>query len=301
MIKRFLFSIGLFIVLVAPASAHPTGNLIIVQNTLYWSYIDPVDDLAHHACVMICKQGEEPEVLIRSAFAGSDFMLFANKEDEIYIIERKIHPDSRTFQIRVLKMCPGEQPKAIWNWMDDPMHIGEGGFMMPNDETIIFVHYPSLYHVKKGAQPQLYIEWVAPLKRMRAIENEEMLLLSDGECWRVNSKGKVVQHWDSVIDPKVGDAPLGRNQIFDMDYLDGQLLLAYWGKRSYELYTQEGTHTCLLQQKSPYTPHWVAIDDEHYYLFSSELIFDGSTPQPLLQYLDTLGNLVPIWEGTRME
>lgn len=89
--------------------------------------------------------------------------------------------------------------------------------MMPDDETIIFVHYPSLYYVKKGSAPQLYKEWLAPLKRIRAIENQEMLLLGDGECWRVNSQGKVLSHWDLLVDPKIEDAPLGRNQIFGMD------------------------------------------------------------------------------------
>jgi len=283
------------------AGAHPTGNLIVLQNTLYWSYIHPVDDPAHHTCVMMCEPGQAARVLLRSDCAGRDFMLYANAEDEIYIIERKILSDSRTFQIRVLKMCPWEEPIVIWNWVDDPMHIGEGGFMMPDDETIIFVHYPSLYYVKKGSAPQLYKEWLAPLKRIRAIENQEMLLLGDGECWRVNSQGKVLSHWDLLVDPKIEEAPLGRNQIFGMDYLDGQLLLAYWGKRSFELYTQDGTRTCLLQQKSPYTPHWVAMDDEYYYMFSSELIFDGSTPQPLLQCLDAQGNWIPIWSGTSMD
>lgn len=301
MIKKPLLTLGLIFWAVASAMAHPTGNLIVVQNTLYWSYIDPVDDPAHHACVMMCEPGQAAQLLIRSDFAGSDFMLYANSKDEIYIIERKILPDSRTFQIRVLKMCPGEHPKLIWNWMDDPMHIGEGGFMMPDDETILFVHHPSLYQIKKGSQPQLYKEWVAPLKRMRAIENQEMLLLSDGECWRVNSQGKVLQHWDSLLDPKVRDAPLGRNQIFDLDYQNGRLLIAYWGKRSFEVYSEDGASTCLLQQKRPYAPHWVAMDRDDYYLFSSKLIFDGSNPQPALQSVDDEGNLIPIWSGKSLK
>jgi len=70
------------------AFAHPTGNMVAVGESVFWSYINPINDPNHYACVMIWTKGSQPIVFFQSEYAASDFMLYNNQE-EIYLIERK--------------------------------------------------------------------------------------------------------------------------------------------------------------------------------------------------------------------
>ena len=272
---------ALLLVLTVTVQAHPTGNMITVGPYVLWSYINPVDDPKHHACVMIWEEGSEPKVFIQSYYAASDFMLYNNQSD-IYIIERRYFQSTENFEIRILKATVDSEPKIIWNWFKDEWRIGEGGFFMISDDQIVFAMYPNIYTLKKGEIPIIYFEFDHPLKKIRAKENNQILLLGDNACFLVQQDGTALKQWDKLIDNEVRYAPLNLNQIFDSDYDNGELLLAYWGNRSFDIIDESGHRRTLVQQSDPLAPHWVAFSGNKLLLFSSELIFDGSTPKPHL-------------------
>ena len=99
-----------------------------------------------------------------------------------------------------------------------------------------------------------------------------------------------------LIDPGLENAPMNRNQIFDADYSMGKLLISYWGRRSFDLIDPNGKRQIILQQSEPFTPHWVAFRDREKLLFSSKLIFDGSTIKPHLTLLNELNHKRVIWD-----
>lgn len=274
--------------------AHPTGNMVTIGENVLWSYINPLNDPDHHACIMIWTKGAEPKVYMQSEYAASDFMIYS-KHNDLYIIERKFTQTSAEFQVRVLKAKIGEKPRVIWDWFQDNYRIGEGGFYMFSDNQMIFGKYPNIYSLKKGEQPTRYFEFDHPIKRIRAIEHNQILLLGDNTCYLVQPNGKIIQQWNDLIDQKVKNAPMNRNQVFDADYSNGQLLLSYWGRRSFDLINSNGERKIILQQAVPLTPHWVAFRNKEKLLFSSRLIFDGSTPKPLLTLLDEQNNQRVIW------
>ena len=275
--------------------AHPTGNMITVGENVLWSYINPINDPNHYACVMIWTKGYQPKVFIQSEYPASDFMLY-NKQNEIYIIERKFLQASDEFQIRVLKSTIGSKPKVIWNWFKDDNRIGEGGFFMLSDNQMVFGKYPEIYSLKKGEQPTKHFEFDNPINRIRAVENNQILLLGDNSCYLVQQNGDILKQWSDLIDPTLENAPMNRNQVFDADYYKEDLLLSYWGRRSFDLIDASGKREIILQQSEPYTPHWVAFWNKEKLLFSSQLIFDGSTPKPNLSLLDEGNNQSIIWK-----
>ncbi|WP_299550858.1 hypothetical protein [Seonamhaeicola sp.] len=67
--------------------AHPTGNMIVVGDTVMWPYIDPIDNMQHHACIMSWRKGTKPGIILKSEFSASNFML-SNNSNVIYIIKR---------------------------------------------------------------------------------------------------------------------------------------------------------------------------------------------------------------------
>lgn len=276
------------------AHAHPTGNMITIGEHVIWSYINPINDSNHFACVMIWSKGAQPKVFIQSEFAASDFMLFS-KQNEIYIVERKFLQASDEFHVRVLKTTIGTQPKVIWDWFRDDFRIGEGGFFMLSDNQMVFGKYPEIYSLKKGEQPTRYFKFDQPINRIRAVEQNQILLLGENSGYLVQQNGKVLKQWNDLIDPTVENAPMNRNQVFDADYSNGELLLSYWGRRSFDLIEANGNRQIMLQQAEPHTPHWVAFWNKEKLLFSSQLIFDGSTPKPHLTLLNEQNKQSVIW------
>lgn len=275
--------------------AHPTGNLISVGDHVLWSYINPIDDTEHHACIMIWEKDSEPKVFLQSEYSASDYMLY-NDQNDIYIIERRHLETTQTFEVRVLRTTTDTKPRVIWDWFKDEWRIGEGGFFMLSDNQIVFGKYPEIYTLKKNGKPQKYFDFDQPVKRIRAVENNQILLLGDNACYLTKKDGSIVKQWNHLIDDKIKNAPLNRNQIFDADILNGNLLVAYWGKRSFEWIDKNGQRQTLLQQSEPLTPHWVALWNNEKLLFSSELIFDGSTPKPQLILMYSNGKSKVIWD-----
>ncbi|MEQ9467123.1 MAG: hypothetical protein RLN88_06890 [Ekhidna sp.] len=284
----------LLLLLTSYAFAHPTGNMIVIGDNVLWSYVNPINDPNHYACVMIWTKGSQPKVFVQSEYAASDFMLY-NKQNEIYMIERRFLQASDEFHIRVLKSTIGSQPKVIWDWFKDDYRIGEGGFFMLSDDQMVFGKYPEIYSLKKGEQPATYFKFDQPINKIRAVEHNQILLLSDNTCYLVQQNGNILKQWNDLIDQKVENAPMNRNQVFDADYSKGELLLSYWGRRSFDLINANGKRQIILQQSDPYTPHWVAFWNKEKLLFSSKLIFDGSTPKPHLTLLTEQNNQSLIW------
>lgn len=276
--------------------AHPTGNMVTVGKYVLWPYVDPVDDPAHHACLMLWHPNRSPEVLLRSEHPASDFMLY-NRGETIYAIERRHIDCTQKFEIRILKFRIGERPDIIWDWFEDEWRIGEGGFVMPSDDEVIFGKYPGIYHLKKKKTPLEYFQFDSPIHRIRSVEGGRLLLLGDDHCWLVDFNGKMIKQWNNLVKKEVADAPLGRNQIFDADYHNGELLLAYWGNRSFVI-VEEGIHKkTIVNQKKPFVPHWVAYYGKDKLLFSSELVFDGRNPKPRLMLYREKNIVEAIWTG----
>jgi hypothetical protein len=288
---------GLCFILAAPIDAHPTGDMIAVGNHVLWSYINPVDDLEHHACIMIWEQGKRPKVLLQSAFPASDYMLYS-KEETVYIIERRFIAAKDIFECRIFKMKIGGPPIEIWTWFKDEWRVGEGGFFMPADDQIVFAKYPSVYCMDKGEKPIMHhFESSVPINGLRAVGNDEFLLIGENSCSLLDKKGNILKNWKNLLEEEVHKPPLNRNRVFDIAYQNGALLLAYWGKRAFISISNKGIRKTLIQKEAPLVPHWVCFQGSNKLLFFSELLFDGSAPKPNLLLYQPNEELVGIWRG----
>jgi hypothetical protein len=283
-------------VLSMSALAHPTGDLISVDGSVLWSYVSPVDDPDHHACVMRWKEGAAPEVLVRSVYQASDYMLY-NRGNVVYIIERRFVQATDAFESRVLKMKMGEEAVEIWGWFEDAWRVGEGGFVMEGDDRMIFAAYPAVYSLDKGGKPRKYpIAPSEPVNGLKEVGGGQLLVMGEAACWLLDEKGDIVRSWNSLLNEKVENAPLNRNRIFDLDYRNGELLMAYWGQRSFETISGSGERKVVAQYGDPLTPHWVSYHGNGKLLFASELRFDGSNPKPHLVFMKPDGKTVEIWK-----
>lgn len=271
-------NMAFYLILIASAKmfAHPNGNIIITQNgCVLWPYVSPVGDIGHHASLLLWDQRSKPRLFLKSEYEASDYFLY-NEGKSIYIVERRYLGEKDIFESRILKTSINfETPKVIWPWFKDKWHIGVGGFKMLSDNKLIFVKYPDIYSLKKGQNPIVYFDFPSTLNKMRPVANERLLLLGDSKAWLTDKDGEIVKQWDDLIEELQGDIPLNRNTIYDMDYAKGNLLLAYWGKRAFELIDPNGGRKVLKQCTSHWIPHWVAFFGGKQLLFSSFLDFEN--------------------------
>jgi hypothetical protein len=222
-----------------------------------------------------------------------------NRNDEIYIIERRFVQSSQKFEARILKTRIGEEPKQIWAWFEDKWRIGEGGFFMKSENEIVFGSYPEISILKKGGEPTRLFEFKEPIKKIRCVPEDNLLLLGDDKSWLTDLQGNKITQWENLTLDSVQNAPLNRNHIFDADYKNGKLLLANWGNRSFDILDSDGNRISFIQQNEPLIPHWVAFWGENKFLFSSKFVFNGSNPEPHLLLYTANKEKITIWsKGT---
>ncbi len=182
--KQAIFVIVLLLIQTISALSHPTGNMITVGDDVLWPYIYPIDDTNHKASIMIWNKNSEPKIFLQSEHSASDFMLY-NNNDEIYIVERRFLQTTQSFEVRLLKTTVNTQPKVIWNWIKDDWRIGEGGFIMLNDNQMVFARHPEIYSLIKGEKPKKFFDFDQPIKRIRAVAPNLILLMNDSACFMV--------------------------------------------------------------------------------------------------------------------
>lgn len=300
--KAELLGILCFMVLMQ-VSAHPNGNMVVTKNNcVLWSYVSPVGDIDHHASIMLWDGSSEPELFLRSQFKASDFFLHATNES-IYILERRHQHSTDTFMARVWKTSLNlEAPSVIWDWFVDTWRIGEGGFQMLSDTHLVFVSFPGIYSLAPEGKPVPFFDFPSDLFKLRPLQEGRILLIGDDSIWLTDQKGTVLKAWKGLLRPAKDEMPLNRNLIFDAALVDGELLLAYWGHRSFDLVDNTGKRTTLEQLGSPWAPHWVAFIDGNPLLFASYMDFENgftndgakTTIRPNLVMLTDIGRMT-IW------
>lgn len=292
---RNIFLILLISIVSSRLEAHPTGNLVVVGEYVLWSYINPIDDQQHRACIMIWHPRTGVDIFLQSEYSASDFLLF-NQNESLFIIERRHIEESLTFESRILKAKIGEKPVETWPWFTDKWRVGEGGFLMNTENQIVFGKYPNVYCMDKGETPVKYFESPGDVNKIRGVEENQLLLIGTATCWLTDHHGNVKREWHNLIDETVENAPLNRNQLFDAVYQNSSLLIAYWGNRSFYSIDDPGTITILLQEEDPMVPHWVGFYGKHSLLFSSKLVFTGETPKPKLVLHRSENDRTVVWE-----
>ncbi|MEJ2006157.1 MAG: hypothetical protein P8X57_14605, partial [Cyclobacteriaceae bacterium] len=180
-------------------------------------------------------------------------------------------------------------------WFNSQLRIGDGGFFMANHSEIIFGRYPDVYRLKRGGSPEKFFEFSAPVRKIRHINEDRLLLIGEENCWLTDTKGEIIQVWNDVIYDGAKNTPLNRNIIFDADYKNGQLLLANWGNRSFDAISDSKTRQ-LLKLDPPLVPHWVAYFGDSVLLFSSYIDMHGTSPRPFLILQDSQGREKTIWK-----
>ncbi|MCZ4407236.1 hypothetical protein O3Q51_00340 [Cryomorphaceae bacterium 1068] len=278
----------------SPLVAHPTGNIALYKGDIYWPYVHPIDNKEHHSCVMVHDESGQTRVFFTSDYSASDFMLYADR-DLLYLLERRFIRSANKFEFRILRYQEGGEVELWWDWAEDKWHVGEGGFSVESEHSIVFVRYPEIYRMGKNQSVEKHFKTEEEVSRMKRIPSVGFILNTETGCLLVNENGEILSKWEHLIQEEIDDPPLGRNTLFAADYNDGNLIYAYWGKRTFERIDPTGEKSILLSIREPFAPHWIAFCEKGYLLFSSSILA-GKNPRPQFFLITPGGEKTIIWE-----
>lgn len=274
--------------------SHPTGNMMVVGEQLLWSYIYPLDDAAHRACVMVWEEGLGARPWLLSEHASSDWMIAPKDSEAVYLVERYYDAGRDGHKVRLLEAALGGEPVEIWPWEVDTHRMGEGGFAVLADGRVLFARYPNIYVKEQGRAPKIWRAWSQPVNAIRSLDDGRLLIRSNEEIWLVSAVGDIEQYWGGLLQEVVGDMPFGGNRLFDADFGSAGLWIAYWGQRRFELHA-DGRRSIANQLQNPWLPHAVAATGQGAFLLASSLD-PGHAIRPQL-WRWTQGDAQLIWSG----
>lgn len=252
--------------------SHPTGSIISVTGTVLWSYVSPIGDLQHHGCVMMWNRTDGVKTWLVSEHSSSDWIISPKDNKTVYLIERYYDNSDSKHWIRVLKSKVAGLPQEIWPWMEDTHRIGEGGFKMLSDDEMIFASYPNIYQINKGHEPKVWKDISIPILALRPLNDGNILIHSENKVQTIDNDGNLLNSWDKLIeDTPKEELPFFGNRIFDADFVDSNLWIAYWGKRRFDLITEVKKRIIIHQLKTPWLPHGVAYSQQGVFLLASSL------------------------------
>lgn len=277
------------------SSAHPTGSVLAIGETLVWSYVNPIGDAEHHGCVMIWRDGEAAKVWLTSERTGSDWMMARKSDTAVWLIERFQDPAIDRHRFRVLEAVVGEKPEVVRDWALDEHRVGEGGFTMLSENEILFARYPDVFVMELGSAPRLWKPNLPSVNGLRALEDGRLLLRLEDGAVVVSADGEAEREWRSLRSESLdAEFPFGGNRIFDVALRDDELWLAYWGMRRFDRWTNGSNGETILQLDAPWLPHAVATSSMGTFLLASS--FDpGNEVRPRL-WRWREGALELIWE-----
>lgn len=268
---RSTFHFLLVLFCVYPLSAHPTGDMVTVNNKLLWSYIYPVGDIQHKACVMVWDELSRSRPWLVSSHSGSDWMISpAIDSNSVYLIERYYNNSDDSHYSRLLVSEVEKYPTELLPWFKDDHRFGEHGFVFLNDSTILFAHYPYLYLFDTDHTIQKITNWKFPVNSIRGLNNGNILILSDSTIWLTDNELTILDTWNNLLEPLDNNPPFGGNRIFDADYNNESLYLAYWGQRRFDKMVGNLRKT-ILSFESPWVPHHIAVSNNQVFMLSSTI------------------------------
>lgn len=277
------------------ASAHPTGTMVVINDKVLWSYVCPIGDPDHHACVMIWDENVGAHAWLTSTFPASDWMMTPAPEGKVYLVERYFDQALQMNKARLLIATPGGEPEELIPWFNDDHRFGEGGFAPMQDGRFLFARYPNLYVLSEDASVTLWKEWPFPVNGLRLTADGSLLIRGESQVWLTTPDGTLLKKWTDLLEELNTEPPFMGNRIFDVAYSDGILWIAYWGKRRFDFIDGE-SRTVIKSLEAPWLPHAIAANNRTVFMLASTIAPELYDIRPNLWRMQE-GKLDLIWKG----
>lgn len=254
-------------------NSHPWGGLVIdSEGNIYFTFICPLVDNDHYACVWKIDPELELSETLRSNRSPSDIVLTRNPLRSIYAAERT--GNNPSYNNSLWRLSSSDDEVQILDTRDQNVfHIQ--AYAVDSNGTIYFAKEHSIYKRDNEANvTELNIPF--PNKeRIGLLEfssNGDLYILSGEDLYRFDGTNlELIAEDLREKDPE--NIPFrGANILFDMAIDEnGSIYLAYYGNRSVIKVTPDGAKSTILEAEGPWSPHGVDIFNGELYVLESTL------------------------------
>ncbi len=251
-----------------PTHSHPWGGLVIDNNgNIYFSFICPIVDDHHYACLMkIDENGELVEVL-KANRSPSDIVLTRTSSRSIYAAMRSGQNPNYLNQLWAIYESRNE--KILESRGSDDFHIqafvvSENGELTYSIEGEI-IHSQTRRELIADAEFN-YIQLMTPGP------NNSIYFIADYNLYRFEDSEVHIIATD-LRDNSPENLPFrGANILFDMVVDEANnVYVAYYGNREVFKITAEGNKSTIYESTEPFSPHGIDYYNGEIYILESSI------------------------------
>lgn len=268
MMRKNIYTILIIIFIAAEVYSHPSSSMMFFDGSLYWVYISPVDDVNHKAAIMKWNKNDGVSTFIVSEFSASDFSLSKSDDGGFYILESYFSGEE--YRARLLHFTVDAGIRESILWFTSPERTAQHGFFVDESGRIVYCHFPNVYLREADGTLAKWENFDFEIHSLTSESNDQYLLRGESKVELIDKNGNVIFNWYDLLKEDIDDPPFGGNMIYDADYENGKLILAYWGDRSFDL-IENGKRFSLKRLMHPYIPHAALINGEEYFLLASTI------------------------------
>ncbi len=265
---KSIFIIAIHLLIVSGIYSHPSSSMIYFDDSLYWVYISPINDVNHKAAIMKWNEEEGISIYLVSEFEASDFTLSKGRAEGFDIIES--YYDGGEYYVRLLRFSNESKATEILPWFTSRERIGEHGFFVDDFGQIIFCKYPQVYVREANGTFNKWKDFEFDIHSVAYEGSNRFLVRGESKVELIDANGNTIFQWDNLLKENIENLPFRGNIIYDADFENEKLLLAYWGNRSFDI-IENGKRHSLKRLTHPYIPHSALINGEEYFLLASTI------------------------------
>lgn len=253
--------------------SHPWGGLVIDENgDIYFTFICPMVDDDHYACIWKIDSNNEVKQVLKSSYSPSDIVLSRTNNHGIFAAERT--GSSPSYSNRLWEIDGIESSERISTSTNSRLFFIQT-FTISNDGTLFFAREDKLFErdEENTITEILLPEEFGRIQLVQLGPNDELYVLASSNLYikEVNKPIRLIL--SDLKDENPDNIPFrGANIFFDMAIdEEGNTYLAYYGDRKVIKVTKDGVFSVVLEARAPWSPHGVDIFDGNLYVLESTL------------------------------
>lgn len=254
-------------------NAHPWGGLVIDSDgNIYFTFICPLVDDDHFACVWKIDSDLGLSETLKSERSPSDIILSRNSVRTIYAAERSGNAPNYSNRFWILG-SNGERESLINTRNQSLFHIQ--AYAVHENGDLYFARNDSIFVRNKESQIIALPISIPNGERIGLLEfspSGELYILAGDEL-HVFHENKLSLIAQEIRDKNPENIPFrGANILFDMVIdQDGSAYLAYYGNRKVIRINKEGSISTIMESEGPWSPHGIDIFNGELYVLESTL------------------------------
>lgn len=271
--KKAAFFLAFLLLLLSfgSLSAHPWGGLVMdQQGNIYFTFVCPMVDADHYACVWKIDNQQELSEVLESSHSPSDIILSRSSDRMIYAAER--NNAGGGLQARLWSLNTSGTELIIKPTTDESRFFIQA-YAVDENGRVFFARKNQLFKRDQDGN-------VTEVKLNMAFDRiddlawggkGQLYILDRGSIKILDKDGTVTQLADGLKEENPENIPFsGANILFDIAVdKNGMVYVAYYGNRRVLQIDPSGEVSVFLHSEGPWSPHGIDVLNGEVYILES--------------------------------